>query len=287
MAKGRCESCRNIKYCPVCGKPVKEFNHVGVRSSFGGKSAIWHYAIPCMHRVEVSSGTEKLQAGGASAVYNGGPLWKDGYRWFNVFWGSYWSESNLISQINSATKDIESNPSYSGRLSEYNVGIGNLSGSAIVSEDPPSTVTETDIGTAIAGWVSAGTIPDLNGNGAYNIFLPPGIVATLGSDKSCVTFCDYHDTIDADKGPFFTCEPFPCSSGCNQCSSNSIDTLTQGLSEEMVELETDMNPGTGWIIGDEEICDYCDANFVCNQISTGEYVNAWYSNRQGSCWSPK
>jgi hypothetical protein len=62
--------------------------------------------------------------------------------------------------------------------------------------------------------------------------------------------------------------------------------MTQGLSEETVELSTDMDPGLGWVIRNEEICDYCDTNFVCNQISNGEYFNAWNSNRRGKCWTP-
>ena len=58
---------------------------------------------------------------------------------------------------------------------------------------------------------------------------------------------------------------------CNQCTSNDFDTLTQGLSEEMVELATDANPGSGWVIGNLEICDYCDENFKCEKKTTGEY----------------
>jgi hypothetical protein len=96
--------------------------------------------------------------------------------------------------------------------------------------------------------------------------------------------CDYHDTVNGDSGPFYTVEPYPCSSGCNQCTKDPFDTLTQGLSEEIVELKTDMNPGTGWVIGNEEICDYCDAHFVCNKISSGEYVNAWYDKSKNACW---
>jgi len=53
----------------------------------------------------------------------------------------------------------------------------------------------------------------------------------------------------------------------------------------MVELKTDMDPGTGWVIGNEEICDYCDANFVCNKIATGEYVNSWYDKSKNACWT--
>lgn len=272
--------------CTQCGHEVEFFRHVGVRASGSNHSEIWHFAQPCGHKVEVEATVESQAQPGKLAVYNGGPLWKDGYHWFNIFWGSYWNGQPWVSMINKATEDIEKNQSYSGGLKQYNVGIGSLKGHAIIAQDPPSTVSNKDIGTSIASWISQGLVPNLKELGAYNVFLPPGISATLGSQKSCSVFCDYHDTADGNKGPFFTCEPYPCSAGCNQCNSNPFDTLTQGLSEEMVELKTDMNPGTGWVIGNEEICDYCDRNFVCHQISTGEFVNAWYSDASGKCWVP-
>ncbi len=102
-------------------------------------------------------------------------------------------------------------------------------------------------------------------------------------EASCSVFCDYHNAAGP-SGPFYTVEPYPCAQGCNHCTSDPFDTLTQGLSEEMVELKTDMDPGTGWVIGNEELCDFCDRNFVCNRINTGEYVNSWYDQTRGACW---
>lgn len=289
MSDGRCDRCREINYCTECGTKVESFKHIGVRASGSLKSAIWHYALPCWHRIDISGGKEAkaAPAGSKLAVYNGGPLWKGGYQWVNVYWGKFWKGQQWVDMLDKATEDIETNASYSGELSQYNVGIGSLKGHVEIPADPPVTISSTEIGKQIEAWVSDGTLPDLQAKGAYNIFLPPGVTATLGPDKSCAVFCDYHDTAGGNSGPFFTCEPYPCSIGCNQCNSNPFDTLTQGLSEEMVELKTDMNPGTGWVIGNEEICDYCDKNFVCNQISSGEYVNAWYSDATGACWSSK
>lgn len=249
-------------------------------------SSIWHYAIPCGHRVEVEQKPAVTAGSGNLATYHGGPVWKNGYRWYNVFWGSFWKTSSWVDALNKAVQDIMTNPKYSGELSQYNVGTGVFGGFKVIEPDPPGTLSEAEIGKAISGWIASGQTPDLGKEGAYNVFLPPGITATLGTDQSCTQFCDYHDTANGDAGPFFTCEPYPCSSGCNQCNSNPFDTLVQGLSEEMVELETDMNPGTGWTIGNEEVCDYCDQHFVCNRLSTGEYVNAWYSDATGSCWKP-
>ena len=284
MAIRFCEACRGVKECPTCHEAVTGFNHVGVRGVAPAPSRIWHYAVPCGHRY---SAAQPVQASkGALAVYNGGPLWGAGYRWQNVYWGSYWSKAGIpftTSQVDRATADLEADPSYSGGLSEYNVGQGSVLASVVIGSDPPQTVDDSQVGGFIDQWIQAGLVPDLGQKGAYNIFFPPGVTVTLSGDKSCVQFCDFHDT---DGTHFYTVEPFSCQSGCNQSTGSEFDTLTQGLSEEMVELKTDMNPGTGWVIGQEELCDYCDASFKCNQVSTGEYVNASYSNRHGACWVP-
>jgi len=243
-------------------------------------SGVWHYARPCGHRIYPTAPSSIVK-------YNGGPLWEDGYTWQNVYWGTYFAKpaaSQWIKRLELATTHLESDNSYSGGLRQYNVGIGKLIAPVTVQQDPPSQISNDQIKKALTDWISGGTVADLTTKGAHNIFLPPGTSASLSTDLSCSTFCDYHDTVDGPNGPFFTVEPYPCAQGCNQCTSDPFDTLTQGLSEEMVELKTDMDPGTGWVIGNEEICDYCDTNFVCNRISTGEYVNSCYDKTKNACW---
>ncbi len=287
MEGNRCVYCEKINYCPHCGAQIDYMKHVGVRATSAHTSSIWHIAHPCGHFVDLKADLGKPEKiAGKLAVYNGGPVWKAGYQWVNIYWGTWWQGQQWVSMLDNATQDIEDNQSYSGELNQYGVGIGSFKEHVIINADPPNSVSNTDIGASIAQWIKESKIPDLGSKGAYNVFLPPRIIATLGGQKSCSVFCDYHDTANGNSGPFFTCEPYPCSTGCNQCDNNPFDTLTQGLSEEMVELKTDMNPGTGWVIGNEEICDYCDKTFVCNKISTGEYVNAWYSDKSGSCWKP-
>jgi len=220
--------------------------------------------------------------------YNGGPLWQDGYTWQNIYWGSYYtkpSSSQWMNKLELVVAHLESDASYSGSLRHYNVRIGKVIRLVIVQQEPPSQLSNDQIAKTLIIWISAGTVADLSTNRAYNIFLPPGTSASLSSDLSCNSFCDYHDTANGLNGPFYTVEPYPCTQGCNQCTKDPLDTLTRGLSEEMVELKTDMDPGTGWVIGNEEICDYCDANFVCNKMATGEYVNSWYDKSKNACWT--
>ena len=220
--------------------------------------------------------------------YNGGPLWKDGYAWQDIYWGSYFTTttaSTWISRTETAVRNIENDNSYSRGLAEYNVGIGRILPYTIIKTNPPTKLSDAQIKQTLTGWINQGTVSNFGPAGAYSIFLPPGVTALLSpQEASCKIFCDYHNSVNGANGPFYTVEPYPCSQGCNHCTNDPFDTLTQGLSEEIVELKTDMDPGSGWVIGNEEICDYCDANFVCNRISTGEYVNAWYDKGKNACW---
>ena len=280
-----CEACSGQGKCTICGRSVSQFDHVGVRASSGNKlhSGIWHIALPCGHAQKPAvKAAQRKQL----AVYNGGPLWKGGFRWQSIYWGTYWQGKNLPfgpAQVDKAVADIDADLSFWGGLSEYNVGKGTVNPSVILGAVPPASIDDSKIGPQIKAWIKARLIPELGQQGAYNLFFPPGVSITLQGSASCQAFCDYHQF---DGTHFYTVEPYPCSRGCNQCTTNGFDTLTQGLSEEMVELATDMEPGTGWVIGQEELCDYCDSSFVCHQISTGEYVNAWYSNAGARCWAP-
>jgi len=282
----RCESCKGISRCTECGRGVTRFDHLGVRATTSqagpglNVSGIWHYARPCGHRAHV-------QAAARNVKYNGGPLWQNGYSWQNVYWGTYFTTATAwVRSVEKATADIEADSTYSVGLAQYNVGIGRFAQPAIIKTAPPTRLSDSQLRQALTSWIASGAVQKLETQGAYNIFLPPGVTITLApSESSCAVFCDYHNAVNGSNGPFYTVEPYPCSKGCNQCTGDPFDTLTQGLSEEMVELKTDMDPGTGWVIGNEELCDFCDHHFVCNRISTGEYVNAWYDQNKRVCWT--
>ncbi len=290
-----CESCRGLSNCPVCGASSAAFDHVGVRgirkilkipvvelkvAHEHQASGIWHYSQPCGHRIYP-------QASSVGIKYNGGPLWKNGYTWQNIYWGTYYSKpsaSQWINRLEQASRHLESDATYSGGLTQYNVGIGKFANPVTIQQDSSPRISNQQIQKVLLEWIKAGRLLDVGTEGAYNIFLPPGPTVSLSSDLSCSTFCDFHDSVNGSNGPFYTVEPYPCATGCNQCTNDPFDTLTQGLSEEMVELKTDTDPGSGWVIGNEEICDYCDTNFVCNRIRSGEYVNAWYDKNKKACW---
>src|SRR3989442_4501072 len=110
--KERCESCSNIATCNVCGKSISGFEHIGVRATTGQESGIWHYASPCRHR-------NQLPAKSANVKYGGGPLWKNGYTWQNIYWGPYFASSAVsawVQGVEKSVRDIESDRTFSGGL---------------------------------------------------------------------------------------------------------------------------------------------------------------------------
>src|SRR2546430_1706650 len=90
--KGRCETCRNISTCNLCGSSISGFEHIGVRATAGQESGIWHYASPCRHR-------NQLRSTSANVKYNGGPLWKKGYIWQSIYWGPYFTSSSASTWV--------------------------------------------------------------------------------------------------------------------------------------------------------------------------------------------
>src|SRR3989442_14826211 len=79
--KERCEGCRNISACNVCGSSISGFEHIGVRGSAGQESGIWHYASPCRHR-------NQLRTSSANVKYGGRPLLNNCYNWQNGYYGA-------------------------------------------------------------------------------------------------------------------------------------------------------------------------------------------------------
>src|SRR5438552_14462010 len=145
----RCDSCRDIFKCPICGTSSDSFHHIGVRGTKSRfripvidynltydkqPSGIWHYPQPCNHRVHPATTSSIVK-------YNGGPLWQDGYTWQNIYWGSYYtkpSSSQWMKRLELAVAHLESDSSFSGGLRTYNVGTGKLIQPIAIQQDPSS-----------------------------------------------------------------------------------------------------------------------------------------------------
>ena len=115
-------------------------------------------------------------------------------------------------------------------------------------------------------------------NSLYLVFLPPGVLLTLGGDTSCKSFCSYHKDISAQI--FYAVIPYP---GCATCNNgmNPLDALTVSSSHSLVESITDPIPGHSWYDDEHgEIADICAQKLKHLGTNT---VHLKWSNRAGAC----
>src|SRR3989442_6521013 len=100
----RCDSCRNISKCAICGTSSEGFHHVGVRGTTNRlripvinynvtydaqPSGVWHYSQPCNHRVYPAAASSIVK-------YNGGPPFEDGYHFQDNFFGRYYARTTSL-----------------------------------------------------------------------------------------------------------------------------------------------------------------------------------------------
>src|SRR5260370_21939117 len=134
----RCEVCRSVSSCNVCGSSISGFEHIGVRAIAGRESGIWHYASPCGHR-------NQLLATSANVKYGGGPLWKNRYTWQSIYWGPYFTSSSAsawVANVEKAVANIESHKTYSGGVTQYNVGISKVNPLTKVQASRSTTIID-------------------------------------------------------------------------------------------------------------------------------------------------
>lgn len=233
-----------------------------------------------------------LQSGPALAApaafpqltYRGGPL-LSAVEVFTVFWGAAWQDAQApaMDRLREFFQYIVTSPLLD-QLAEYSVtgaaiGHGSVVGSAAITEsEPPATASDAAIQAQLSAWIADGTIAKPTSNRLYFVYLPPGVVADLGGQQSCSSFCGYHNS--AGSGLFYAVMPFPDCDGCRG-GSPVLDALTSTSSHELCEAITDPIPGRGW---------YDDANGEIGDICAwrtrsldGWTVQLEWSNQLNDC----
>lgn len=103
----------------------------------------------------------------------------------------------------------------------------------------PSTISDSQIQSYLAGLFGSGRVtPDAHT--VYGVYLPSGTTSTIGSSKSCTSYCGYHSVftygslqIKYAVFPYLTC------SGCSLSGKSVLDMLTIVTSHEIREAVTD------------------------------------------------
>ncbi len=228
--------------------------------------------------------TDAIAAPTAQLAYRDGPL-LGAVEVFTVFWGAVWNDalSDLTAQLNGFF-DFILTSALIDQLAEYSVPAttiehGRRIGEAVVSDDPPTQLTDDDVRNALHSWLSEDPrFPQPSPNILYFLFLPPDVAIAMNGGRSCQTFCGYHDAIG--NGIFYAVLPYP---GCAGCSGglSIFDALTVTSSHELAEAITDPVPGTGWYDdANGEIGDLCAWQ---TKALDGYTVQLEWSNTAGRC----
>jgi hypothetical protein len=235
-----------------------------------------------MHRPEAASAAA---AAAPHLTYRNGPL-LTAVQVFTVFWGSAWrqaSNSDLLNPINQFFDYVLSSQLID-QLSEYSVpgqaiGHGSRIGTTVLTAtDPGAAVQDSAIQQLLQQQINDGTLPAINPNTLYFVFLPEGVQVVQGNSSSCQSFCGYHDSFGSNV--YYAVMPYP---GCSGCTGGLavFDALTSTTSHELCEAITDPIPGQGWYDDNNgEIGDIC----AWKTRTLDKYtVQLEWSNKADSC----
>lgn len=244
-----------------------------------------------LHIVPLVKGAAPPAAQAANVTYHGGPV-LGGVEVVTIFWGAAWAETAqaTLAQNLNAFFDSILQSSLMDLMAEYStpsqaIGHGSRVATVTLSQSEPGSpqpgggrsVSDAQIQTALQGWVADGTVPAVTANMLYFVYLPPGVVSTLGGDASCTTYCGYHNHVGTTL--FYAVEPYVTCAGCT--SGEILDTQTRISSHELFEAITD--PAlNGWYddTTGEEIGDICNTD---TRTVDGYTVQSEWSQAQAAC----
>ncbi len=224
----------------------------------------------------------------AQLTYHGGPVLSN-VKVQAIFWGDGWqpaAQADLIPQLGrfftfilqSCLMDL---------LAEYGVpghpiGHGQYLG-PVTTATPALGVTVSDlqIQQALQGWITNQTVAAPDANTLYFVYLPPGVVSTMGTSSSCAQYCGYHNHFSvAGNQVFYAVEPFITCPGCT-FGSGILDSLTKVSSHELCEAITDPALDAWWDNSTgEEIGDICNGGVA---TLGGFLVQTEWSNTLNAC----
>ena len=207
-----------------------------------------------------------------------------------IFWGAAWAQpaqSGLIPQLNqffdfiltSSLLDLMAEYSVPGQTIGHGTRVGTVTITATEPGGGAGQVSDAQIQQALQIWIANGTVPPVTANTLYFVYLPPGVISTLGAIQSCQAFCGYHNQISGNI--FYAVEPFLTCAGCTFGNGQAFDSLTKVSSHELCEAITDpaLNAWFDDATGNEN-GDICNST---QQQLGGYTIQLEWSNQSGTC----
>jgi len=148
------------------------------------------------------------------------------------------------------------------------IGRGSFAGTRTIQPANASTsLTDADVQKELDGQIAAGKLPPADDDSLYMIYFPRGISISIEGQRSCSSFCAYHEGFKSPRngqGTYYGVMPV-CGFGCG-FGGSTFDSLSIVSSHECMEAITDPFPTPGdkpaypqaWNdAGGQEIGDLC------------------------------
>jgi len=259
------------------------------------------------HGLLYARGQGRLHAAsGGNLLYYGGPVIEHA-KVYAVFWGD---------TVDSETKDkigpFFSNildSAYMDWLSEYDtslpavdgragtkqhIGRGSYAGAITIKPlNQGADLTDAMLQQELDAQIAAGKLPPSDANTLYMLYFPAGISISIEAQKSCETFCAYHEGFTSQRsgapvyyGVMPVCGGWGCGFG------GKFDALTAVSAHECIEAVTDPFPTPGdkpaypqaWnTSGGEEIADLCTSSSKVTGHGLTSTVSQLWDNKTGAC----
>lgn len=181
--------------------------------------------------------------------YFGGPVISH-VKVYGVFWGDG-VDARTKAEIGPYFANILDS-GYMDWLSEYDtptqrIGRGRFAGSMTIEPlNKSAALTDAMIQIELDGQIAAGRLPKADADSLYMIYFPAGISISIESERSCSSFCAYHEGFKSPRdgsAVYYGVMPV-CRTGCG-FGGSAFDSLAIVSSHECIEAVTDPFPTPG------------------------------------------
>ncbi len=141
----------------------------------------------------------------------------------------------------------------------------------------PRRISDSGVQSYLSGLFGAGSV-SANNHTIYGVYLPQGTTSTLGSSRSCTSYCGYHSSYTySGITVLYAVFPYNDCSGCSLSGKTVVDMETIVTSHEIREAITD--PVNAWWESSSgyEADDKCAWHNLYQQTG-GAWVQPEYSN---------
>jgi hypothetical protein len=165
-----------------------------------------------------------------------------------IFWGAWWNNNPLASQVENALKNLLAGP-YMTYLAQYGVRRGNVKGVTFAGDSEPGTFTFQSVTKLVVDLLDDDRLPEPDDEWPiiYAVIMPansavqgpaPGVLSNVNGANGAVIWNDFEPG-DVDNDPAY------CLWAGNDGTAKALDYITTVLSHELAELATDPNGGDG------------------------------------------